>query len=154
MVSPPPTKQCLHSCGMICGCQCSVRYDWCVIDQYGTIGASLICGCQAAGERAMHKSHAIRSHTCWTLTPIPSEIQITLLEHNPMTSTPSTVPSVFERNLQCQPVRGVDTREECHWSHACSIQANMRGVQWHPRVQIICLKTRTVPSMQSKGLCW
>jgi hypothetical protein len=29
------------------------------------------------------------------------------------------VPSVFERNLQCQPVRGVNTREECHWSHTC-----------------------------------
>jgi hypothetical protein len=29
------------------------------------------------------------------------------------------VPSVFGRNLQCEPVRGVDTREECHWSHAC-----------------------------------
>jgi hypothetical protein len=42
-------------------------------------------------------------------------------------------PSVFGRNLQCQPVRGVDSREECHWSHACSLQANMRGIQWHPR---------------------
>jgi hypothetical protein len=30
------------------------------------------------------------------------------------------VPSVFGRNLQCEPVRNVDTREECHWSHACS----------------------------------
>jgi len=29
------------------------------------------------------------------------------------------VPSVFGRNLQCQPVRKVNTREECHWSHAC-----------------------------------
>jgi hypothetical protein len=44
------------------------------------------------------------------------------------------VPSVFRRNLQCQPVRGVNFREECHWSHACSLQANMRGIQWHPRV--------------------
>jgi hypothetical protein len=26
-------------------------------------------------------------------------------------------------------------REECHWSHACSLEANMRGIQWHPRVQ-------------------
>jgi hypothetical protein len=25
------------------------------------------------------------------------------------------VPSVFGRNLQCQPVRRVNTREECHW---------------------------------------
>jgi hypothetical protein len=44
------------------------------------------------------------------------------------------VPSVFGRNLQCKPVRGVNFREECHWSHACSLQANMRGIQWHPRV--------------------
>jgi hypothetical protein len=30
------------------------------------------------------------------------------------------VPAVFGRNLQCKPViRGVNTREECHWSHAC-----------------------------------
>jgi hypothetical protein len=29
------------------------------------------------------------------------------------------LPSVFGRNLQCQLVREVDTREECHWSHAC-----------------------------------
>jgi hypothetical protein len=46
----------------------------------------------------------------------------------------STVPPVFGRKLQCQPVRGVNFREECHWSHACSLQANMRGIQWHPRV--------------------
>jgi hypothetical protein len=44
------------------------------------------------------------------------------------------VPSVFGRNLQCQPVKRVNTREKCHWSHACSLQANMRGIQWHPRV--------------------
>jgi hypothetical protein len=43
-------------------------------------------------------------------------------------------PSVFGPNLQCKPVRGVNFREECHWSHACPLQANMRGIQWHPRV--------------------
>jgi hypothetical protein len=43
-------------------------------------------------------------------------------------------PSVFGRILQCQPVRGVNTREECHWSHACSLQVNRRRIQWHPRV--------------------
>jgi hypothetical protein len=47
---------------------------------------------------------------------------------------PSGCPSVFGRNLQCEPVRGVNFREECHWSHTCSLQANMRGIQWHPRV--------------------
>jgi hypothetical protein len=25
-------------------------------------------------------------------------------------------------------------REECHWSHACLLQANIPGIQWHPRV--------------------
>jgi hypothetical protein len=43
-------------------------------------------------------------------------------------------PSVFGRNLQGELVRKVDTREECHWSHACSLQASRRGNQWHPRV--------------------
>jgi hypothetical protein len=46
----------------------------------------------------------------------------------------NVVPSVFGRKLQCQPVRGVNFREECHWSHACSLQASRRGIQWHPRV--------------------
>jgi hypothetical protein len=49
-------------------------------------------------------------------------------------AVPAGLPSVFGRNLQCQQVRGVDFREECHWAHACSLQANMRGIQWHPRV--------------------
>jgi hypothetical protein len=39
------------------------------------------------------------------------------------------LPSVFGRNLQCQPVRGVNFRDECHWSHACSLQASRRGIQ-------------------------
>jgi hypothetical protein len=26
---------------------------------------------------------------------------------------------VSGRNLQCEPVSGVNFREECHWSHAC-----------------------------------
>ena len=52
--------------------------------------------------------------------------------------------SVFGGNLQCEPVRKVDTREECHWSHACPLQASRRGNQWHPRVQLPVEKTRTV----------
>jgi hypothetical protein len=35
-------------------------------------------------------------------------------------------PLVFCRNLQCQPIRGVNTREECHWSHACLLQGLSR----------------------------
>jgi hypothetical protein len=34
-------------------------------------------------------------------------------------STILEAPSVFGRNLRCQPVRGVNTRDECHWAHAC-----------------------------------
>jgi hypothetical protein len=34
----------------------------------------------------------------------------------------SLAPSVFGRNLQCEPVRKVGNQEECHWSHACSLQ--------------------------------
>jgi hypothetical protein len=41
---------------------------------------------------------------------------------------------VFGRNSQCELVRKVDFREECHWSHVCSLQASRRGIQWHPRV--------------------
>jgi hypothetical protein len=47
---------------------------------------------------------------------------------------PGVLPAVFERNLQCELVRKMDTRDECHWAHACSLQANMRVIQWHPRV--------------------
>jgi hypothetical protein len=43
-------------------------------------------------------------------------------------------PSVLGRNLQCELVRKVDTRDEYHWSHACSLQASRHGNQWHPRV--------------------
>jgi hypothetical protein len=32
------------------------------------------------------------------------------------------VPSVFGRNLQCQPARGVNTRVEWHRSHASSLE--------------------------------
>jgi hypothetical protein len=30
---------------------------------------------------------------------------------------------VFGRKLQCELVRKVDNREECHWPHACSREA-------------------------------
>jgi hypothetical protein len=43
---------------------------------------------------------------------------------------------VFGRNLQCQPVRGANTREECHWSHACKSFKRRKGVtlNGNPRV--------------------
>jgi hypothetical protein len=67
-----------------------------------------------------------------TITPLVTLGTLPLL--NPRTFTAMFGPSVFGRNLQCELVRKVDTREECHWSHACSLQASRRGNQWHPRV--------------------
>jgi hypothetical protein len=48
------------------------------------------------------------------------------------------VPFVFGRNLQCELVRGVNTREECHWSHAWQRFKRSNGVKLNgtPRVQI------------------
>jgi hypothetical protein len=47
---------------------------------------------------------------------------------------------MFGRNLRCQPVRGVATREECHWvTRMQELQAEeqRRETQWHSfRVQI------------------
>jgi hypothetical protein len=34
---------------------------------------------------------------------------------------------VFGRKLQYQPVRGVNTREECHWSHAWLLQGGAKA---------------------------
>jgi hypothetical protein len=65
---------------------------------------------------------------------VVTEFMVRVCRYRPQSNP--VIPSVFGRNLQCQLVRGVDTREECHWSHACSLQANMRGIQWHPRVYI------------------
>jgi hypothetical protein len=50
------------------------------------------------------------------LGPTPQHANFTLQVST--MSSPSTL-SVFERNLQCEPVSGVNTGEECHWSHAC-----------------------------------
>jgi hypothetical protein len=35
-------------------------------------------------------------------------------------------PSVFGRNLKCEPVRKVDNREECHWSHVCLLHVRFK----------------------------
>jgi hypothetical protein len=54
-------------------------------------------------------------------------------------------PSVFGRNLQCQPVRRVNIREECHWSHACkSFKRTCVGSNGII-VRKFLPKTRTVP---------
>jgi hypothetical protein len=47
----------------------------------------------------------------------------------------------------------VDSREECRWSHACSLQANMRGIQWHPRVQNPVRKFAPYPRNRRHQCC-
>jgi hypothetical protein len=43
---------------------------------------------------------------------------------------------LFGRNLQCQPVRGSGhPRGLPLVTRMAALQANMRGIQWHPRVQ-------------------
>jgi hypothetical protein len=56
-------------------------------------------------------------------------------------------PAVFGRNSQCQPVRGVDTREECHWSHAWQSSKRSKGMQLNGILEYVVpsTKTRTVP---------
>ena len=39
------------------------------------------------------------------------------------------VPLLFGRNVQCQPVRGANTREDCHWSHMWQSFKRSKGVK-------------------------
>jgi hypothetical protein len=39
---------------------------------------------------------------------------------------PAAVPSVFGRNLQYELLRKEDARDECYWSHTCSLQAEQK----------------------------
>jgi hypothetical protein len=50
---------------------------------------------------------------------------------------------IFGRNLQCQPVKGVNTREECHWSHAWQRFKRSKGVKLSmaPSIVDFCRKT-------------
>jgi hypothetical protein len=43
-------------------------------------------------------------------------------------SSNAGAPSVFEHNLQCEPVRKVETREECHWSHVKRAGVGTNGI--------------------------
>jgi hypothetical protein len=67
---------------------------------------------------------APRLPTCGSIVskPIPVRRKRTL-QHQPKRIG---VPSLFGRNLQCELVRNVETREECHRSHACSLHAEQR----------------------------
>jgi hypothetical protein len=79
--------------------------------------------------------------------------------------------TVFGRNLQCELVIKVDTQEECHLSHACSLQAEeqRRETQWHPTCKFLskrapCLDDFVQGDIQHcsvrrhcsdhTGLCW
>jgi hypothetical protein len=58
------------------------------------------------------------------------------------------VPTVFGRNLQCKPVRGVNLREECHWSHHVRFMFASSEHVWDPMASssvTFCRKTRTIP---------
>jgi hypothetical protein len=58
---------------------------------------------------------------------------------------PPAPPLVFGQNLQGQPVRGVNTQEECHWSHACK-SFKRAGMGNNGTIECKFLsKTRTVP---------
>jgi hypothetical protein len=46
----------------------------------------------------------------------------------------------------------VDAREECHWSHACSLQASWRGPMASSSVNF-CRKTRTVHTVRVRREC-
>jgi hypothetical protein len=83
---------------------------------------------------SVHASKLGKQFACEPSTHVLLKIIRHLRDSSGTNHLQSTVPFVFGRNLQRQPVRGVNFREECHWSHACSLQANMRGIQWHPRV--------------------
>ncbi len=62
------------------------------------------------------------------------------------------IPLVFGRNLQCEPVRGVDTREECHWSHAWQRFKRSKGVKLNGILECKFMsKTRTAPSLQRQS---
>jgi hypothetical protein len=66
----------------------------------------------------------VGSWQAYATTPLLTTV---LLQEQFTKSPPDTTgPSVFGRNLQCQLVRNVDTREERHRSHECSLQAEQR----------------------------
>jgi hypothetical protein len=56
------------------------------------------------------------------------------------------MPSVFGCNLQCELVRKVNIQEECHWSHACSLQAEQKH-----ETQLPWIKRRS-KSMKLNGI--
>jgi hypothetical protein len=65
----------------------------------------------------------------------------------------SKAPSAFGRDLQCQPVRGANTRrEECYWSHVCKRFKRSKGVKHNGNVECTFRrKTGTVQQSQPGG---
>jgi hypothetical protein len=61
----------------------------------------------------------------------------------------------FGRSLQYQPVRGVTTREECHWSHASVPRPALLKLlhacdKWHSSRAFVSLSVDTVNSVQTR----
>jgi hypothetical protein len=57
---------------------------------------------------------------------------------------PLCAPAMFGRNLQCRLVRGVDTREEWHWSHAWQRFKRCKGVKLNGILECKCLSRRAI----------
>jgi hypothetical protein len=68
------------------------------------------CCTQPTGSRAIHSKLNSRSNSYCFITQTDNDVE---------KLNGKGVPSVFGHNLQWQLVRGVNSREECHWSHAC-----------------------------------
>jgi hypothetical protein len=67
---------------------------------------------------------------------------------------PAGWPSLLRQNLQCQPVRGVNTREEWHWSHAWQrFKRRSKGAKLNGILESAnyVRKTRTVQQSQPNG---
>jgi hypothetical protein len=66
----------------------------------------------------MHELHASRRGNQWHPRV---QIPVKKCERHPWRVQPPNSrrqPFVFRRNSRCRPVRGVNTRHECYWSHA------------------------------------
>jgi hypothetical protein len=61
------------------------------------------------------KAASLYSKNSRIKNPQPVKVALRINNHR---NQPIVRPSVFRRNLQCEPV-GKWTREECQWSHAC-----------------------------------
>jgi hypothetical protein len=82
--------------------------------KWGTVNRAL-----ATNNLLVYLTNPVRSAATPTINPGVS--------HNERTGIRNVSPLVFGPNLQCQPVRGMNTREECQWSHACQRFKRSKG---------------------------